>query len=1514
MKDRLYTVNKYNKRRVLIPSNIPHIPEIQTGNRYDWGGRSQQMADANKIVSNITSQYNKNILSPVQDRTFSNEALASPLNTFVNNTNQMLQDGLLYGSNRDQTLGIDGNSLMATGKKTTAADRFANNVMNGFKLTSPAFQGAMNLANSGSETAATNAANTLSNNIGNSISNTSKGLQSFNTGLTDWGKISGAGLLQGTNLNSYSNVLGVKPSYVANTLNNSLTLPAAQTALPSLSTPALNNALNIAGFTPKNVPTYLMGSYSKAALDDFSKSASYGLANAANPNYLGALGTTAKVSKGLIKSLSETGAKLSNLAKTGISVAGTVVGQGANALLSHGLQTNTGQWVNNVGSALGTAASYIPGVGWIAGPVVSALSGIVAGGINGGWGHKIYNTAQAQGYLNNMSGIKIGGNTDSIASLAAALPSYGKVTYKDGWFTNKGKNQAAQWNQRLENTQNFLNRSINNAATNNIRNQIAQQKVNMSAFGGPIDGPSDYSFASDMVTSNNSLMQQQNRITSMPNSFMANSADNVMAEGGEINIKKKNRGRLTELKKRTGKTEAELWKTGDKHTRAMITFARNSRKWKHAYGGLLNDEDTPLFALGGDLQTHGADWSNGVKEIDTGGTHEDNPNEGVQMGVDQNGTPNLVEEGEVVWNDFVFSNRLNVPKDFRKEYGLRGRQDITFADAVKKLQKESEERPNDPISQAGLNSSLSALAECQEELKQKMQQDKAKEEFAQLPPEQQQKLLQMIAQQAQQQQAQQQQAQEQQAAQEEQAAQEQQMAQQQGAPQEEQGGMVNPEQQQATEEQAAMQQQDAAMQQQDMAQPNMGAYGGTLYKYGGKISDFMMKYLRKMGLSEKDIRESNEFDFNKFNLDTNTPSQDLLNAITRISSTKITYPDRITYNKANANPTAAQVNMVNINPNEFNAAAVQNQRDLDALAMGKNNVKVLDFLKGLGYKTTVDASKAGWTPEDFGVKYWNDLTGRTTMPENFNWTKNAEAYAKRISDPATKAALALGWNPTLKKHEARWYEGTGGNKVGWSAAYNKKELTADEYKEYLQRYKNTLGWADKHGLIKAPEAGKTISMADIAKAMAQSPDWIKTDAWLYDDPASKEHLREYLGRAMQLGDPGDEKFRKAWEKWGIWSKDDNNKWDYNYKKGLTNDEYKAFLDYFQKSRTDNFPGVMYNSMENPEEVTTNYLIDKDGNLLGVASDTTGLKSAGNGVSWGDDKDFINKNVKFFMAPEEQEAKKEDPNAKLHKVPIVHDDRLKYAPLFGGLLGLGMQAAGFGKPDNKNIDAALAAATPTPIPVGVKTIGNYMTYKPLDTDYSLNILRSAAGASRNAVLNSGAGPGKRADLMQLDYNYLGKQGDAFRAENAQNFQNQGTVANFNRGTDITNLQAINNNQENFANRWMQQKQLWANASLDAARQKDESRATWYGGIYQNIGNIANSLGSIGRENTYLNQRNREAASGVYGALDPNAANGAGIVQYMNDEDYAKYQKRMARLGLAAYGGQLNTRKKKRGMTF
>ena len=71
--------------------------------------------------------------------------------------------------------------------------------------------------------------------------------------------------------------------------------------------------------------------------------------------------------------------------------------------------------------------------------------------------------------------------------------------------------------------------------------------------------------------------------------FEKAAADRGFADGGSIHIKPSHRGRLTELKARTGKSEAELYNDGNPAHRKMVVFARNARKWKHGDGGLLKN-------------------------------------------------------------------------------------------------------------------------------------------------------------------------------------------------------------------------------------------------------------------------------------------------------------------------------------------------------------------------------------------------------------------------------------------------------------------------------------------------------------------------------------------------------------------------------------------------------------------------------------------------------------------------------------------------------------------------------------------------------------------------------------------------------------------------------------------------------------------------------------------------------------------------------------------------------------
>lgn len=128
-----------------------------------------------------------------------------------------------------------------------------------------------------------------------------------------------------------------------------------------------------------------------------------------------------------------------------------------------------------------------------------------------------------------------------------------------------------------------------------------------------------------------------------------------------------------------------------------------------------------LFENGGDLFNYGLNFNNGLQYVNAGSTHENNPYQGVPISInEQDGQPNLVEEGEVIaGGDYVFSNRLTVPDDLARRLGVpRGK---TYAEAVKYLSKESEELPNDPIVKRGLQDTIAKLQESQEQLKQEQQ-------------------------------------------------------------------------------------------------------------------------------------------------------------------------------------------------------------------------------------------------------------------------------------------------------------------------------------------------------------------------------------------------------------------------------------------------------------------------------------------------------------------------------------------------------------------------------------------------------------------------------------------------------------------------------------------------------------------------------------------------------------------------------------------------------------------------
>lgn len=318
----------------------------------------------------------------------------------------------------------------------------------------------------------------------------------------------------------------------------------------------------------------------------------------------------------------------------------------------------------------------------------------------GSTGQRIGNTIGAVG-SGASAGASVGG---PIGAIVGAVVGLGSAV--GGWIggNKKAKRKANKFNKQIDiaNTSN-LNALSNKASNIDTQNDLNAMS-NFAAYGGLLDVPIgsviDYELAKEDLNNRRINAMSKNKMTSMPNSFYDMNNLPVFAEGGNINIKPENRGKFTALKERTGKSSTWYKEHGTPAQKKMAIFALNAAKW---------------HAEGGDLHSNGGDFSNGITVIGNGGTHEENPMMGVPMGVDSEGTPNFVEQGEVKFNDYIFSNRLFADKKLLDSVNLPiSYANHSFADIAERLSKESSERPNDPISKNGLIDSMMKLRQAQE--------------------------------------------------------------------------------------------------------------------------------------------------------------------------------------------------------------------------------------------------------------------------------------------------------------------------------------------------------------------------------------------------------------------------------------------------------------------------------------------------------------------------------------------------------------------------------------------------------------------------------------------------------------------------------------------------------------------------------------------------------------------------------------------------------------------------------
>lgn len=382
------------------------------------------------------------------------------------------------------------------------------------------------------------------------------------------------------------------------------------------------------------------------------------------------------------------GQNLTDIAKGSIGALGSIVGQVGGNLIDGGLQSGAGNTISSIGSTVGSAIST---VNPLVGGMVSVGSGLIGYLTNRMFGSKLNqeNINQVKGNISSTANTYFGGSADDLMSQLSGASMLGNINRsdigKDGWFSHKAKNLTNKLRAQAEAANTRLYNNFNQAADVTNENQFLQSMYNVEAFGGPL-----------------------------------------FKEGG-IMIKKENRGKFTESANRANMGVQEyarhILANKEDYSPTLIkraNFARN-------FGGRK--------AFGGDLNTYGGTYNGGLEYINNGHTHSENPYGGVPMGTDRNGTPNLVEEGETIWNDYVFSNRLKVPETLTDKYKLS--KDITFAEASKKLGKEIEETPNDPISKRTFNSFMQDLQQSQEEVKAKKELAKTKRQFNKLSPQEQ---------------------------------------------------------------------------------------------------------------------------------------------------------------------------------------------------------------------------------------------------------------------------------------------------------------------------------------------------------------------------------------------------------------------------------------------------------------------------------------------------------------------------------------------------------------------------------------------------------------------------------------------------------------------------------------------------------------------------------------------------------------------------------------------------------
>ena len=802
------------------------------------------------------------------------------------------------------------------------------------------------------------------------------------------------------------------------------------------------------------------------------------------------------------------------------------------------------------------------------------------------------------------------------------------------------------------------------------------------------------------------------------------------------------------------------------------------------------------FSFGGDLEAYGSDFPSSLTHVGAGGSHESNPYGGVKMGEDRNHVPNLVEEGEVIWEDYVFSNRINIDQTTKKVFHIGKKREMTYADLAKKLEQEITERPNDTISKASFKAQIQKLQEQQERQKKEMEAKRAKEAFEALPPEEQVAMMDRVAQQE--------------------AAMQQMAAEQ---PMSEQAAMQQP-----VPEEAMMQQQ--VPQEQIPVEGQMQAMGGNLFAGGGAL-DWVKRNHPNLGNKEAIAAAMETF-------------------IRKKQGKNV--PGNVVYDNAFSHIYRGTGNYTN--------SGVRNRAfkyDTDTKEARKHYEELLQ----LGMPRQVAFGLA--FPDVNTVYSKQPLIGRDFGRERVLTKARNKLYKELVLDEINKER-AKDAKPTNAQDNNETYYNAGATTNLGEVVVTPSETTepatnssstpqvapqAEVVKPTEKQAASTVTTEEQKPVAPRPTTAPVRPLAvsgEVPQGLAFPEAPVQAPV-VVTPPTVTPESAEFVMNESELGEPTREEEEMPVEPVktvGGWK--------------VNGTVYPTFEEAKNASIND-ANRMTQNALNNLQIETPTVQSRAPINYTGIVPPaTTVAPSVGSPTMplSGDSPETLEAIASWQGDPE---VAKKTAELKTKKQRTLldrpKDDPLRYVGLLGPAVNLGLMAAGVGKPDYSRLDAAVAGLG-APQRASWMPIGNYLTYKPMDIWYEQNRMNANARATDRAILNNANTSGtKMAGLIANAYSNQLANANLYRQALEYNDAQRARTEEFNRGTNQFNSQAYNQNSMFNAKEANDYEQARARLGLAAAQQRLDSDAGWYNSLYGNVSNIFKGVGELGKDRTDKN---------------------------------------------------------------